>query len=281
MNKQTRIPRPKGLTEIGHHMHKVKDIQDNEQPKQEFLNHILSHYINTGYKYCNQGYNIEQFHQATTIPIDIIHKRMLTIGKDIYGTLNPNEGKNEILRAVVGHLFSETLGDSNRALQQYHVLAAAQGHSYVPFVSGELNRAIKLKSEATGAMLQLYKSLAGTKDLSTLIHEDTQTLTGDKATTNYLTTDKALELMDAQKPIPLLDDADHKGALYLEHGIESMPEVNAHKQTGMDTSKEGLNFNQLAKVSEGLINDVDEDKPDSHIDRRAHQVGKDLDSDDI
>ena len=94
-----------------------------------------------------------------------------------------------------------------------------------------------------------------------------------------LTVNEALDLIHSQEGhVPLLEDPQAKEALYLEHSLSNMPEVNATRQTGYDTSKEGLNFNVIADakmVDEGP-NDLEH-----HNTRREREYDIDLEADEV
>jgi hypothetical protein len=92
-----------------------------------------------------------------------------------------------------------------------------------------------------------------------------------------LTVEDALILINQQGSVPLLEDTNAKEDLYLEYGLSNMPEVNATKQTGYDTSKEGLNFKVIADANlEEGPNDIEH-----HNTRREREYNIDLEADEV
>src|SRR5690606_28140464 len=113
--------------------------------------------------------------------------------------------------------------DRSNAQRQLNILLAAQGHSYKPFISGEVNKALKLNMEATTNILNIAKSLQGPG--SVVINNNNA-----PQQHNYLTTEQALEIMNNKAPeASLLADPNKKEALYDEHNIGAMPEVKANR----------------------------------------------------
>lgn len=269
--EQQRIPRPKGLTEL------APNYKDN---KEHIDRHIISHYINTGFTYCGYPMDINTFSQVTQIEPETITQAMIDHGSSTFNLLDEG-AKGEHLRALFGMALKNSLDDRSRALQQYSVLAAAQGHDYVPFVSSEVNKALKLTMESTQGMLQVIRALAGGDTTNILIQNNNT----NQVQANYLTTEKALKLMEKQKDDQaLLLDEGRRESLVDEYNLNEMPEVQANKQQGIDVDREGLGFDKIATVSEGLIKveDDEESNRDRHTNRRAkEEYDVDLDADAI
>lgn len=280
MDNTIRIPRPKGYTELRH----ISHISNNDIDIRNTIQHLLRHYINTGFTYCGIQLDVEQLAHLTGIDNDMIMDAILESGKVTYEQLG-DEASGDILRVLIGLSLKGTLSDHQRALRQYSILAAAQGDKYVPFVSGEVNRALKLTLESTAAITNLYKTITGSGGLTVNVNQQNNMAHQEN---NYLTTQKALELMEsnAELKAPLLQDPEALKGLAEHHGLEDMPEVRARKQTSYDTGKEGLNLKKIATVFDGLVNDVDKKErlkaqELSHIDRRAQELNIDLEADEL
>lgn len=268
-----RIPRPTGLTEIANHQHKQEEY--NIQPIHK---HILEHYINTGFTYCNQPLNIEQLSHYIGIPSDTILEAITTKGQDIYHRADPHD-QGDMLRALIGTALSASLADRSRAVQQLNILSAAQGNSYKAFISGEVNKALKLTMESTQGILALAKSLGGNQGLSLTINNDNSQTNIEAQQQNYLTTNQAVQLLHTNNnKASLLDMPEKKKELYAMHNIDDMPVVKANEQQGLDTSKEGLNFNKLVELSDSK---VDQGPANHHEDRRAQEYEIDPEADQV
>lgn len=290
MSKVKRIPRPKGATEINQALKALSNHQNKEPNKQEesfkdinieelqsrYTKHIVNHYINTGYTYCHQPMNIEQFSQYTNIDPETIYSEIMDTGNNQFNILQ-KEAQQGFLRAIIFGSLKNALTDRSRALQQYNTLLASQGNRYLPFVSGEVNKALKLVMESGTEMLNIYKALAGTQGLKVLEPEDHR----NKAHENYLTTEKAIEIMGTQDALPLNKDEMALDSLE-ERYLNGTPVVQATEQQGIDTSKEGLDFDSIAQISDSLLPlEPTEKKASKHENRRAREIGEDLEADHI
>jgi len=262
-----RQARPMGITEIGHMYNK------GIVTKEELEDKLIEHYIRTGFMFNGRSMSIEQFCIHTKIDPDRVFHQVTERGKDRFGMVDQEE-QGDHLRALLGIAISGALSDRSAALQQLNILQSAQGQTYKPFVSGEVNKALKLTMESTQGILQIAKSLGGTQGLNVVINNNQ----GDSNTQhNYLTSDKALELMgDKDKGPRLINNQRDKDALFAKHNIQGMPEVKATKQRGMDTSKEGLAFDKLAELSDDKV-----DKKDHHRTRREEALEIDPEDDSI
>lgn len=269
MNQQ-RIPRPKGLTELGHIKHK-----DNTPTNIDIFNrHLLRHYLNTGFTYCGVNYSLEQWSIVSQIPVEETMDAITEKGKDTFLQIDPQE-QGDSLRALLGISLSGSLSDRSMAQQQLNVLLKAQDGAYKPFISGEVNKALKLMMESTQGILSVAKSLQGPGGSVTINngpHIENQQ-------NNYLTTEKALEIIDTKASEgSILQSPERKQLLYEQHQLSTMPVVKANEQKGLDTSKEGLNFNKMVQLSDTK---VDQQGPIGHIDRRAQELEIDLDQDEV
>lgn len=271
-----RIPRPIGTTEIGRHYNKTKD----KDILQELIQHVVQHYIDTGFKYCHNIMDLYSFSQYVNIDVTLIQQQMIQRSKALINLDDP-ESQSDHLRAVLNSVLSCALSDRNRALTQYEHLAKAQGQTYKPFISGEVNKALKLTLDTTSNLTALYKALMG-NDASIVINNNNAN--NQNNTDNYLTIDKALTVLHQNSPKALTPGEPNPLAqgLYLEHQLGDTPEVVASKQQGLDTSKEGLSFGSMVELSDGKVDDMIDaiEGPKSHIDRRAKGLNVDLEDDD-
>ena len=171
---------------------------------------------------------------------------------------------DDSLRALYSILIQGSLEDRSRALEQLSILKASQGDSYKPFVSGEVNKALKLVMDSNSSMASVLSSM--TKGTGTNIFVGTPNGPGAEVPKDALTIDSAILQFKAMGIPTLKDDKAGQEAIYLEHNIAGMPETGARLQTGIDTSREALNMNNIEDLQ--------------HIDRRVNELEIDLDKDD-
>ena len=266
MDTIKRIPRYLGLTLLSQTYNNI----NTEENLYNLQRHIVIQYINNNYTYNHKPMNINQLSQITKIDMGIINKVIIEQGQIQYKNLSI-EDQDEFCRAQIFSLFSEALSDRSTALQHQNILLAAQGQNYVPFVSAEVTKALKVTQDSNAMMLNVLSKLMGPNGGGLTINNN---ISQSQNQAQGLTVNDAVALIrsqsESQASVPLLEDPQAKEALYIEYGISDMPEVNANLQTGYDTSKEGLNIANITDLpSQG------------HIDRRAEEFDIDLDSDNI
>lgn len=282
--KNPRVPRPIGTTYLSQSLHKTsketKEINNtNEITLEQLQIHIIEHYINNNYKYCNQTLSLESFSNYTNIPISLIQNTMYDKAKIQYGLLT-KDGQEEIYGALFSMLSNWGLNDRIAALTHANTLVAEQNGQYVPYLSSEVTRALANAQSTTVNMINMARNFFGNQGSGFTINNVQNNLENATVTNNVLTTEKALQLIETKAPIKrLAEDKDTMDNLYQDYELSSMPELDARLQTGMDTSKEGLNFGKIADAI--LVDEGPNDPEHTHIDRRAESLDIDLESDNI
>lgn len=277
-----RTPRPMGTTELGRYFNHLPHKKQEEEPNL-LIDHIIKHYINTNYRYCNTPMTITQFCNYTNIPEHQVLNHLLSKGQDMGKHLLSDKTVGDNYQALIGMILSNSLTDRQSALIHQSILMEAQGDTYKPFISSEVTKALKVSQESNTQITNLIKAILpqgfGT-GLQTGIGETQGSLgLGTESATGAdrpLTVKTALELLQqSDNYLPLSEDPKQMALIAQEHNLSEMPEVNAIRQHGVDTSKEGLDFSKLATLSEGIIDDLE----DSHIDRRANELDIDIEND--
>ena len=267
METITRIPRPIGATELGKLYYNTKD----DTYYQRLHENIIHHYIRNNFSYCGEYMNIERFAFVSGISDKEIKKGLVSYG-DALKEISDDVTNSGIMRAAFQMSFMGILEDRSIAQQQYSILAKEQNGQYVPFLSAEVGKAIKLMMDGTGNIVNFMKSMGSGSTAFEPIEGPTA---GEP---DGITIDRAVMLMKENNVTPLLQDNAHQEKLFIEHGLSDAPNVDARTQTGIDTSREGLNMNRIAdlqKVKEIDFEEI-EDKVTKHTNRRARQLGKDM-----
>jgi hypothetical protein len=150
-----------------------------------------------------------------------------------------------VIRAISFGLVKNALNGTQLAQRQALNLYNLQGGRYVPYLTGEANRAIANLSGADSNQRETLKLLAqlvhaadqGYQPFLTQSQNGrgTDPMPNHNAQSELLTPDKAVLLLEA-KDLPSLLSADEvQEALYLEANLAKMPEVRANHQTSKAT----------------------------------------------
>lgn len=265
---QLRIPRPIGTTQLSINSHTLK----TEESINNLKNHLYSHFTNTNYQYLGIPLTITQFSNLLSLNINELNNYIYHIHNLSYKLLG-EEGQKEIHGVLLNMALSGVLNDRSAAEQQLHILQQSQGGSYAPFISSEVTKALAQVQGNTAQMINLLKVFGGNQGLAININN----VNGDQTQqANYLTIEDAQQMIES-KPTYVALGKDDKALthLYDQYALDDMPEVDATKQTGFDTSKEGLNFGQVIEAEV-----IDEGEAIGHEGRRAIQYEVDLADDD-
>lgn len=269
-----RTPRPMGTTELARALHlSTQKTEEYEQNKMNLYKHIIRHYINTNFMYCHKNISIETFSHYIQVEPTLIHNMIIEIGQ-LQWKMHRDSDKEDLFGGLIFYALNGALSDRSSALQHASILLSAQGQTYKPFISAEVTRALKLNQEANAQVLNVLSKFVGTQGPVININNQQNNHNVNAPT---LTVEEALILINQQGSMPLLEDVSAKENLYLEYGLSDMPEVNATKQTGYDTSREGLNFKVIADAnSEEGHKDLEH-----HNTRREREYDIDLEADEI
>ena len=267
-----RIPRPTGITELSKQYQKTNNIED----KQTLLEKTIQHYINTNFQYCGIPLSIEQFANYINVEPHTIQTQMYNTSQIQYNLLT-NEGQKDIYGAVLQMLLNGALSDRSNALQHASILQTEMGNAYVPFLSSEVTKALSNAQNTTNNMINLAKAFFGNTAPTININNSN----AQQNNVNTLTVEKALEIIDSRAhTTTLLEDNQAKEALFAEYDLGECPEVQANMQQGIDTAKEGLSFNKITELKILDLNAQDTEDV-GHINRRAHELAVDLESDQV
>jgi len=260
MNTHYRLPRPLGTTQPAQNKKPIKRLKHIEKK-------FIEEYIDNDYIIHGHRMSLESFSMYTNIPMKRVQDGMIMRASNI--DANMEEGQMEgTLRAIISQLFRGTLADRATVLQQQSLLLMAQGGKYKPFITGEVNNGIKNLFGANDQILKTLKALLPNSGFKDMAPSDSGLTQG----TSTFTHDRALELIAEVGPKPLLESPDNIKLLEAQYDIKNMPEVLAHKQEGWDTSKEGLNFDDIDKIQMEAM----EKQKEAHTDRRVHEEGLDI-----
>lgn len=195
-------------------------------------------YINTG-NVCGTHYDINTFAARFGIPRDFIEvfMRDTVVNSKIWD----KDKQNEILNGLLGEQLIWAMEDRMEMVNQVNVLKQSQGGKYTPFISAELNKALKLRLDSTASLQTTIRSLMGTGGTYNIFNLNQQNI--DNSTTNnqYITIDEARQIIQEQSQ--LSDKSAEVKYIEAKYDLEQLPEVCATQQQGVDTTKEGLTLN--------------------------------------
>lgn len=254
-----RFPRPMGITALS--------VEYQKTGSPDSLNNLYKYFVNQWFMnnglVCGKPYDTNQLTLVFNIPPTVVSQYMKdsVLGSHIF-ELSTN---SEMVESLMGEQLKWVLEDRMEASQQVNLLRASQGDKYAPFISAELNKALKLKQESATAMGNVIRNLTGGNSVNIFTQINQQ---NNQQVNQGITIEEAREIvMESQKVLPKSEEAK---LLEAKYDMGELPEVVAVKQTGVDTSKEGLNLNkvELNSITDNYQGALDVSSREHHEQRR-------------
>lgn len=241
-----RRPRPMGLTQLS--------LEYQKSPNEETLNKVYIYlinqwYINTG-NICGVNYDMNSLSSTFGIPKNYISNFMMN--SVVNSHVWDKEHQEEIINGLLGEQLTWALEDRMEIVNQVNLLKISQGGKYTPFITAELNKALKLRLESSTSLQSIIRNLVGSGTGGTLNIFQQFNQQNNVQDVEYVTVNDALKMI---QEVNVNDKSDEVKYLESQYDIGSLPEVIATKQLGVDVSKEGLNSNKDKLLLEAITDD--------------------------
>lgn len=223
-----------GTTAMAAEYQKSQNLED----LQKVYNYIINHWLMGNGMLCGIMYDINTF--STKTGIDINYIRVFMRDRLLQSKLWDKERQEEMLQALLGEQVAWALEDRMEISHQVNILRESQGGHYTPFISAELNKALKMKLDSSTSLQSIIRTFMG-GGTTNIFNQfgDTQN--------NQLNQNQGISIDEARKIIlesqRVMDKPQEAKLLADHYDLSSLPEVVATKQEGIDTTKEGLTLN--------------------------------------
>lgn len=270
-NKMVRFPRPMGTTAMA--------LEYQKNPNDELLikihNYIINQWLMGNGVLCGITYDINTF--SYRMGIDINYIRVFMRDRLLSSRIWDKEKAEDLLQALMGEQLAWALEDRMEIAHQVNILRESQGGQYVPFISAELGKALKLKLESSTSLQSIVRNLTGGSTTNIFAQFNQQ---NNVTQQNAITVEEARQIvLESQR---VLDKPEEAKLLEDRYDIKSLPEVVATKQEGVDTSKEGLNLNkaELMQITDDYKGAMSSFSKEHHELRREIKMRIDPDEED-
>ena len=266
---KVRLPRPMGITQAMTEYHNTQDPTLLTKV-QTFM---IQQWLLSNGKLCGRSLDCNSLSKFIGCHPSMIqdHMRDQVLGNKIW-----DKGvQEEMMSSLMGQQIMWALEDRMEINQQVQILREAQGDSYMPFISAELNKALGLKLSSSNSLQSILKTMSGGGSINIFQQFNQQSNQEQEA----ITIETAITLIQEENSKLVSKDKDLQ---YIEatYGIEELPEVVATRQQGIDTSKEGLTLNnsELNQITDNYRGVLNEFEGEHHEIRREIELGIDPDS---
>ena len=268
-NNINRLPRPLGITGLMVEYHK-QEHQAKHELYLKIRDSLINQWVITNGTICGKPYNLNQLADHlgcdTSAIQDFMKARLLSTkiwDKDV---------QEEMLNALIGQQVMWTMEDRMDIQSQVDILKGSQGPEYKPFISGELNKALKLKLESTSSVQSIIRAFTGGVNNTLIFNQQNN----NNTEVSGCTTEQALGIIQGE--LKALDSGGISDAAFLEsqypvHDEEQFPQVVASLQSGDRGSKEALN---LASKEQAKIVDNYRIHRSGEGDRDHHELRREI-----
>ena len=271
-----RVPRPLGVTEMLTQYNKVND-PDLLRKVQAYI--IQNWMVNGGYV-CGISMSTTQLAQYAGVSLEEIYLQMRDnlLSSKIWDT--DEKKQQEMIGQIMGLQLSWALEDRVEVVGQVELLKRSQGGTYKPFISGEVNKALDLKLKTSNNLTNLIKNLTGGGSINIFNNQNN----GEQQVHNGVTVEDAVQMIhESQRN--MIGRPEEIQYVEAHYDIGDMPEIVATKQTGIDTSKEGLQLGraELEQVIDNYKGSIEADileEEDLHDTRREKMQNVDIEAED-
>lgn len=238
-------------------------------------NYLINQWLMGNGVLCGITYDINTF--SYRMGIDINYIRIFMRDRLLSSRIWDKEKSEDLLQALMGEQLAWVLEDRMEIAHQVNVLRESQGGKYMPFISAELGKALKLKLESSTSLQSIVRNITGGSTTNIFAQFNQNNVNQPQ---NTISIDEARQIvLESQK---ILDKTEEAKLLEERYDISSLPEVVATKQEGVDTSKEGLNLNkaELAQITDDYKGAMELFPDEHHEIRREIEMRIDPDEED-
>ena len=248
--------------------------QNKSKENQEALyNYIIHNWILSNGKFGNIPMDINTLARILGITIEYIQVYM----RDhiLTSKIWQPEIQQDLINGLLGQQLSWALEDRMEVMQQVDILKASQNGHYTPFISAELNKALKLRLETSASLQQVIRTFTGgsTTNIFNLNQQN------NVQQTNYISRDEAMELITESKAF-LQDKSEQAKYLEGNYDIKSLPSVVANEDTDNDGSTFNVNRQELDEITQDYKGAIESSSKARHEMRREIEMRIDQNSED-
>lgn len=199
---------------------------------------MILHYTVSGFMFNGVPCSIPQLSQVLQTPQNKIMELVSKTAENM-GSLTDMNQIEDTIKSIVTLGSTWAIQDRGQVHQQLNILMKAQDGTYKPFISGEVNKAMKLLLDSNKNILDMYKTFFTSQSNTTNILNIYQKDKDSNQDQDYVTPDIALNLVLDHNPSKAigtyqegqpprrpseLTDEDIEN-LYEEHRVGDSPEV--------------------------------------------------------
>lgn len=272
-----RFPRPLGITSLA--------MEYVNSPTKENLfrlyNQVIHQWLLSNGRFGGKYMDVNTLSKVTGIPTDYIQCFMRD--QVMTSKIWDKDKQEELINGLLGQTLAWALEDRLAIKSQVDLLRQSQNGHYTPFVSAELNKAMKMMLDSSTGLQSVIRTFmgGGTTNIFNMFNQQNNV--------NQQNNDNSISLEDAKQLIlesnTIYNDKSKEAKLLeTKYDLGSLPEVVATKQDGIDSEDYGGNFNinqaELNEVIDDYKGSLEASSQDRHEMRREIEQNIDPDEED-
>ena len=271
-----RFPRPLGTTSLAIEY----SLTPSDENRFRLYNHVIHQWLLSNGKFGGKYMDVNTLSQVTGIPTDYIQcfMRDQVLNSKIWD----KDKQEELLNGLLGQTLAWALEDRLAIKAQVDLLRQSQNGHYTPFVSAELNKAMKMMLDSSTGLQSVIRTFmgGGTTNIFNMFNQQNNV---DNHQENGISLEAAKQLI-LESNVVLNDKSKEARLLETKYDLMALPEVVATKQEGIDNEDYGGSFNinqaELKEVTDDYKASIEASSKDRHEMRREIEQNIDLDEED-
>lgn len=271
-----RFPRPLGTTSLAIEY----SLTSSDENRFRLYNHVIHQWLLSNGKFGGKYMDVNTLSQITGIPTDYIQcfMRDQVMNSKIWD----KDKQEELINGLLGQTLAWALEDRLAIKSQVDLLRQSQNGHYTPFVSAELNKAMKMMLDSSTGLQSVIRTFmgGGTTNIFNMFNQQNNV---DNHQENGISLEEAKQLI-LESNVVLNDKSKEARFLETKYDLMALPEVVATKQEGIDNEDYGGSFNinqtELKEVTDDYKASIEASSKDRHEMRREIEQNIDPDEED-
>ena len=255
-------------------------LTPSDENRFRLYNHVIHQWLLSNGKFGGKYMDVNTLSQVTGIPTDYIQcfMRDQVMNSKIWD----KDKQEELLNGLLGQTLAWALEDRLAIKAQVDLLRQSQNGHYTPFVSAELNKAMKMMLDSSTGLQSVIRTFmgGGTTNIFNMFNQQNNV---DNHQENGISLEAAKQLI-LESNVVLNDKSKEARFLETKYDLMALPEVVATKQEGIDKEDYGGSFNinqtELKEVTDDYKASIEASSKDRHEMRREIEQNIDPDEED-
>ncbi len=260
-----RFPRPMGTTALA--IQYQKEL--TEASKEALYNYIIHNWILSNGKFGSIPMDTNTL--AKTLGITIEYIQLYMRDHVLSSKIWQPEIQQDLVNGLLGQQLAWALEDRMEVNQQVEILKVSQGGHYTPFISSELNKALKLRLDTSNSLQQVIRTFTGGSTTNIFLQQNNNQV---QQQTEFVSREEAMEIISQNNNF--LDDKTEQ-AKYLEqaYDLKQLPKVVANEDTESDGSSFNINQQELNEITDDYKGAIAVSSKERHEMRREIEMNID------